>query len=115
MPVPCIAHLPPALLDFALTRRHADGVLLAGCRDGDCAFRLGLDWTEQRLAGERDPYLRKRVPRERICTVWSGMDGRQQLTRDLRAFAEHIKALGPFRSAGSKAQAAVAESLSTRN
>ena len=112
--VPCIAHLPPALLDFVLTRRHADGVLLAGCRDGDCAFRLGLDWTEQRLAGERDPYLRKRVPRERICTVSAGVDGRRRLTRELQTFAERIEALGPLHKA-TATRPAPAEPLSTRN
>ncbi len=95
--VPCVGHLPPALLDFTLTRRHADGVLLAGCRRGDCAFRLGIDWTEQRLAGLRDPYLRKRVPRERIHCVWAGFDGRAVLLREAAAFTERLRSLGSFK------------------
>ncbi len=58
------AALPPSFIDFAISRRHADGVMLVGCAAGDCYQRLGMDWMEQRLAGQRDPYLRGRVPRE---------------------------------------------------
>ncbi len=68
--MPCLGMLPPAFIDFALSRHLADGVMLAGCAEGDCYFRLGDEWVRQRLAGERDPYLRQRVPRERLRTSW---------------------------------------------
>ena len=58
--------LPPSFVDFALSRNLADGVFLAGCAEGDCFFRLGEQWTRERLAGSRDPYLRKRVNRSRL-------------------------------------------------
>lgn len=64
--MPCIGMLPPSFVDFATARDLADQVVLASCAEGDCHYRLGVDWTLQRMAGERDPYLRKRVPRERI-------------------------------------------------
>ncbi len=41
---------------------------LATYRAGDCYQRLGARWLEQRIASERDPHLRQRVPRERIAT-----------------------------------------------
>ncbi len=70
--MPCIGMLPPSFIDFAISRMHADGVVLAACSDGDCYYRLGADWTRQRIAGERDPYLRKRVPRDKLGLSLSG-------------------------------------------
>jgi quinol-cytochrome oxidoreductase complex cytochrome b subunit/coenzyme F420-reducing hydrogenase delta subunit len=68
--MPCVGMLPPAFIDFALSRDLADGVMLAGCAEGACHYRLGDDWTQQRIDRERDPYLRKRVPRERLNISW---------------------------------------------
>ena len=68
--MPCVAMLPPSFIDFALSRNLADGVMLAGCGENDCYYRLGDEWMRQRVAGERDPYLRKRVPRERLRLSW---------------------------------------------
>ncbi|MHA1108046.1 MAG: cytochrome b N-terminal domain-containing protein, partial [Alphaproteobacteria bacterium] len=69
--LPCTGMLPPAFIDFIVSGGHADGVFLTGCREGDCHHRLGIDWMEQRIEGARDPYLRKRVPAERICRAWT--------------------------------------------
>ena len=46
----CAAQLPPSFVEYAL-RAGADGVLVTGCRDGDCTYRLGNRWTAERLAG----------------------------------------------------------------
>jgi ferredoxin/coenzyme F420-reducing hydrogenase delta subunit len=66
----CTAMLPPSFIEYAL-RLGAAGVLVAGCRAGACEFRLGQRWTVQRLAGEREPRLRRSVPRECLATVWA--------------------------------------------
>ena len=94
--LPCVAMLPPSFIDFLITRHHVDGVFLAGCSDGNCHYRLGIDWTRQRLAGERDPYLRDRVPRERIATAWTGITGAASLQRQLHEFQEQLGALPRF-------------------
>ncbi len=91
--LPCIAALPPSFIDFVLTRRHAEGVFLTGCEEGDCHYRLGQGWVDQRLARERDPYLRVRVPRERIETFWAGLTNRSSLRRKLAAFHDRLKVL----------------------
>lgn len=67
---PCVAMIPPSLIDYTLSKDLADGVLVAGCSESTAYNRLGIEWTRQRFAGERDPYLRKRVPRERLATCW---------------------------------------------
>ncbi len=68
--VACMGQLPPSFIDFVLSRNHADGVLLLGCKEGDCNFRYGAEWTDQRIARERDPQLRRRVNSEKIACGW---------------------------------------------
>jgi ferredoxin/coenzyme F420-reducing hydrogenase delta subunit len=68
--VKCMGQLPPSYVDFSLSRGHADGVLLLGCQDGNCSYRFGAEWTEQRIARQRDPMLRRRVDLERVALGW---------------------------------------------
>jgi ferredoxin len=65
----CTGQLPPSFVEYAL-RAGAAGVIVTGCREGDCAFRLGQRWIEQRLLGEREPHLRAGVAREALRVVW---------------------------------------------
>jgi quinol-cytochrome oxidoreductase complex cytochrome b subunit/coenzyme F420-reducing hydrogenase delta subunit len=92
----CIGMLPPSYIDFLITRHHVDGVVLTGCIDGNCHNRLGIQWAKQRLAGERDPYLRQRVPRERVHVFWAGLTHNKQLGREIASFQEQLKQLPPF-------------------
>lgn len=68
--VNCMGQLPPSYIDFTLSRGHADGVLLLGCQDGDCSYRLGAAWTEQRVGRQRDPMMRRRVDPARVALGW---------------------------------------------
>ena len=112
----CIGQLPPAFVDFVLSRRHADGVLLTGCRDGDCHYRLGIRWTQERLDGERDPRLRARVPRERVATCWRGLDREGdvhealvRLRRTLSASGSESENAAPMRRAEAQQTSATPE------
>jgi coenzyme F420-reducing hydrogenase delta subunit len=89
----CIGQLPPAFIDYVLSRDLAAGVLLTGCAQGVCYNRFGIAWTEARLAGARDPHLRARVPRERLMTRWLGRDQGRELERTLAAFARRLEGL----------------------
>ncbi|MDP6428687.1 MAG: cytochrome b N-terminal domain-containing protein [Rhodospirillales bacterium] len=91
--LPCIGMLPPSFIDYILTRRKADGVMLTGCREGDCFHRFGIHWTEGRLAGTRDPYLRKRVPRERVRIFWGAVTDSAKLGREIADFETALAAL----------------------
>jgi len=99
--IPCAGMLPPSFLDFILSRGIADGVFLTGCREGGCFQRFGIDWTEQRIARLRDPYLRDRVPAERIGRCWAGVTGKTALAGKLRSFQEKLKGLENGLPAGS--------------
>jgi len=85
----CSGQLPPSFVEYAL-RHGAQGVLITGCGECDCAFRFGNDWTEQRLAGVREPHLRRTVPRERVRVVWASARHRAQVHSELAAFRQGL-------------------------
>ncbi len=91
--LPCIGMLPPSFIDYVLSRDVADGVFLTGCAKGACRYRFGIAWTEARLAGERDPHLRARVPRDRLAIHWLGRSQGQELERALTDFAARLEGL----------------------
>ncbi len=93
--IPCVGMVPPSFIDYMLSRGQASGVVLVGCRDGDCFHRLGHRWTEDRIDGERDPYLRERVERDRIGTIWVAPMDSKRLGRELAAFRDKVRELGP--------------------
>jgi ferredoxin/coenzyme F420-reducing hydrogenase delta subunit len=66
----CAGMLPPSFVEYAL-RDGAAAVLVTGCREAGCEFRLGQCWTAERLAGSREPHLRASVPPERVATAWA--------------------------------------------
>jgi quinol-cytochrome oxidoreductase complex cytochrome b subunit/coenzyme F420-reducing hydrogenase delta subunit len=96
--LPCVAMLAPSFIDFMITRRHVDGVFLTGCRANDCYERLGARWTEERIAGRRDPQLRGRVPRERIVSFWAGVDRGKELAEELAAFRARLRELNAMQA-----------------
>ena len=65
----CAGQLPPSFVEYAL-RDGAAGVLVSGCREGGCEYRFGQTWTEERLRGLREPYLRASVEPNRVATAW---------------------------------------------
>jgi coenzyme F420-reducing hydrogenase delta subunit/ferredoxin len=90
----CAAMLPPSFVEYAL-RAGADGVLVAGCREGDCEFRVGDALVEERLDARRLPALRPTVPRERLRRVRAGRTDLAGLQAQLDEFRAHLGRTGP--------------------
>lgn len=90
---PCVAMVPPSLIDYILSKDLADGVVVAGCSESACYNRLGVEWTRQRFAGARDPYLRKRVPRERLATIWASPFEAGRYQTEKAGFSERLSTL----------------------
>lgn len=82
----CTGMLPPSLIDYILNKDLADGVLVTACRPGECFYRLGPEWTELRMAGERVPKLRGAVPRERVRLFWAASTETRALMTELAEF-----------------------------
>ena len=91
LPLLCAAQLPPSFIEYAL-RAGADAVLVTGCRDGDCAFRLGNRWAEDRIAGRREPHLRSHVPRDRVRIAWTGRGDTRALAAALDSLRDDLAA-----------------------
>ncbi|HMB60900.1 MAG TPA: 4Fe-4S binding protein, partial [Xanthomonadales bacterium] len=90
----CMAHLPPPFIDFILSRNLADGIFLAGCKGGDCEYRIGMEWCSQRISRERDPQLRKRIDTRRVVQGWEpAMAGLAQPARALSALRKQLLCL----------------------
>jgi len=89
----CTGMLPPSFIEYAL-RGGADGVLVTGCLPGDCAYRLGNFWMEERIRGEREPHLRPTVPGNRVRLAWAAARDVEELRRALESFRAELSGLG---------------------
>jgi len=88
---PCAAQWPPVFVEYAL-HRGVDGVLVNGCPDGDCSFRLGERWTAERLAGTRRPQLHFQVPRERVRVHRAAREDSASLVQAVQTFRAALAA-----------------------
>ena len=66
----CAGMLPPSFIDYAL-RDGAAGVLVSGCAEGGCEYRLGQRWAAERLQGLREPHLRDTVTPGQLAVAWT--------------------------------------------
>ncbi|MBF0125101.1 MAG: cytochrome b N-terminal domain-containing protein [Magnetococcales bacterium] len=88
--LPCSGMFPPSLLDFAL-KRGADGILITGCRDGDCYYRIGNWLVDERLQGRREPHLLKRTDRQHIRVYRAAAADQDQLRQQLLALQGELR------------------------
>ena len=103
----CAGQLPPSFVEYAM-RDGAAGVLVAVCREGGCEFRLGEQWTVERLQGRREPHLRAHVPAVRLELVHAGPGDGPQLAAALQCLRTRVQALG---SADTDLPAGITEGL----
>jgi coenzyme F420-reducing hydrogenase delta subunit/ferredoxin len=90
--LPCVGLLPPSFVEYAL-RGGADGVMVVGCAEGDCEYRLGAEWTRRRIDGAREPHLRSSVPRERVKLLWPYDSERDRVRHALDEFQAGLQVM----------------------
>lgn len=95
----CSAQLPPAFIGYAL-RRGAGGVVLAGCADAECEFRLGARYAAERLAGRREPHARRGADDPHVLEVRAGRGEEARLRRAIEAFCGCLGARAPTTRVG---------------
>jgi coenzyme F420-reducing hydrogenase delta subunit/ferredoxin len=81
----CTGMLPPSFIEYAL-RSGVDGIVVSGCREGGCEFRLGMQWTQERLAHRREPHLRNLVPQDRLQIVHVSRSESKKLAATVEEF-----------------------------
>ncbi|MDP2824162.1 MAG: hydrogenase iron-sulfur subunit [Sulfuritalea sp.] len=85
----CTGMLPPSFIEYAL-RSGVDGIVVTGCREGGCDFRLGMQWTQERLAHQREPHLRSLVPQDRLRLVFASRGESRQLVAAVNEFRTRL-------------------------
>jgi coenzyme F420-reducing hydrogenase delta subunit/ferredoxin len=95
----CTGMLPPSFVDYAL-RDGAAGVLVSGCAEGTCEFRLGQRWAAERLQGQREPHLRALDTPERLAVAWVDAADAQSLAAALQRLRQRLQALPIETAAG---------------
>ncbi len=88
----CVGMIPPTMIEYAL-KNGADGVFITGCRTGDCYFRHGNQWMDERFDGSRKPILRKRTERARINVFRAAETDCKELKAELDKFQQSIAQL----------------------
>lgn len=86
IPVPCAGWVHPLTIERAL-RRGAAGVAVISCRPGSCAYREGASWTQDRLAGRREPAFRSdHADPGKVLHIQLDAHERERLIAEARGF-----------------------------
>jgi len=93
--VMCSARVDPSFVLEAL-RRGADGVLIAGCRIGECHYRDGNYQALQRVQVLKGILERIGLNPGRVKIVWCAASEGEIYAKDLREFIGELKAMGPI-------------------
>ena len=65
----CSGMIQPIMLEEGF-KQGADGVFVMGCQIGDCHFREGNKWCQERLLGLRPPNIKKTVDKNKVRGFW---------------------------------------------
>jgi heterodisulfide reductase subunit A len=93
--VMCSARVDPSFVLEAL-QRGADGVLIAGCRPGECHYRDGNYQALQRVNVLKGVLEKIGLDPGRVKIVWCAASEGEIFARDLRDFIGELKAIGPI-------------------
>ena len=87
----CIGMVQPRMVDIVL-EKGVDGLVFAGCRMEDCAYRKGNVYLEQRLDGKRAPIIKIEEPmRERVKTLWFSSEEKEEFLEEFTVFIKGLK------------------------
>ena len=93
--VMCSARVDPSFVLEAL-RRGADGVLIAGCRIGECHYHDGNYQALQRVNVLKGVLEKIGINPGRVKIVWCAASEGEIYAQDLREFIGELKAIGPI-------------------
>lgn len=65
----CSGMIQPVMIEEAF-KQGAEGVFVMGCQIGDCHFREGNKWCQDRLLGLRPPNIKKTVDKNKVRGYW---------------------------------------------
>jgi heterodisulfide reductase subunit A len=92
--VMCAGRVDPSFVIEAL-RRGADGVLIAGCRIGECHYHKGNYQALQRVEVLKGVLGKIGINPGRVKIIWCAASEGEIFARQLKQFVEELKAMGP--------------------
>lgn len=99
--VPCSGIIQPIMMETAL-KKGAKGCFATGCRMGDCHYRDGNRFLDQRLHGTRMPKLKPSVDKNRIEAYWLSAVEYNKLKDYIDLFNARIEQMDDPVASGSK-------------
>jgi len=93
--VMCVGRVDPSFVIEAL-RNGADGVLISGCRLGECHYDKGNRQAYQRVQVLRGVLEAVGVNPKRVKIIWCAASEGEILAKETRTFVDELKEIGPI-------------------
>ena len=87
----CSGMIQPIMLEEAF-KQGAEGVFVMGCQIGDCHFREGNKWCQERLLGQRPPNIKKTVDKNKVRGYWLAKCDYKKFIDKVNKFEEELGA-----------------------
>ena len=87
----CSGMIQPVMLEEAF-KQGAEGVFVMGCQIGDCHFREGNKWCQERLLGQRPPNIKKTVDKNKVRGYWLAKCDYKKFIEKINKFEEDLGA-----------------------
>lgn len=92
LPMICSGMIQPAMIEAGF-KAGADGVFVMGCQIGDCHFREGNKWCQDRLLGLRPPNIKKTVDKNKLRGFWLSQIDYKKFMEKVKKFEEELSNL----------------------
>jgi heterodisulfide reductase subunit A len=89
----CTGRVDPEWILLAL-EKGVDGVIVAGCRLGECHFKYGNFAAKERIEALKKALEEAGINPARVKTIWHSAGEAQGIAKDFDEFVEEIKRLG---------------------
>jgi len=95
--VMCVGRVDPSFVIEAL-KNGADGVLISGCRLGECHYAKGNDQAYQRIQVLKGVLGKVGINPGRVKIIWCAASEGEILAEEVRQFVAELKEMGPVGS-----------------
>ena len=95
--VMCAGRVNPGFVLEAL-RQGADGVLVAGCRPGECHYTYGNEHAAHRMVALTGALTGVGIDARRLKTVWISASESKRFSETISDFVDELKEIGPIGS-----------------
>ncbi|MBE8539030.1 CoB-CoM heterodisulfide reductase HdrA2 [Geoglobus acetivorans] len=93
----CSGRVDPEWILRAL-KNGIDGIMISGCRPGECHFKVGNYHAQDRVNAIREALREVGINPERVTTSWHSAGEAGGIAEDISRFVETLKEIGPIES-----------------